>query len=109
MRAIVILIFTLVFSGCATIYEECDHLVDYPEAFEICQDEVRMWRDGIDAENWEMCELAYRNSGVPTMHYDHTHDKFRGIMTESSRKAAIRSDLLANRCRSSLKDWWIDY
>lgn len=67
-------------------------------------DEERAWRHGIDAENWEMCLLVYKQNDVPTIHYEHTH-KYKNRV----RPWDISSDLRNNRCRSILKDYWIHY
>lgn len=107
LSIIVIIGSTTLLTGCVT-YNEC---INYPQGsleYNNCADEVRAWRRGIDAENWDMCVLAYKNSGIPTIHYNHSHNG-RSLMSEPSKREAIRSDLIHNHCRTNLKDWWIEY
>jgi hypothetical protein len=57
----------------------------------------------IDADNWAMCEAAYKASNQPTI-TDHEHGDHR-----PHRSFEVKRDLTANRCKSNLKDYWIDH
>jgi len=71
-------------------------------------EEEKEWRWQTDAENWLMCELVYKNSNAPTIHYDHRH-RSDGTVYHMNKQAAIRLDLMMNMCRLYLKDYWIEY
>lgn len=63
----------------------------------------REWRESIDRENWMLCQMAYANSGIPTVsHHDHRRHKLH-------RWHEVREDLTDNQCRMHLKDFWVDY
>lgn len=80
----------LVFAGaCSTTPEAEAELVD------------KLWREQIDRENWELCVLAYSNSGR-FMLFDHAHKDNESILE-------IRWDLGRNMCKSALGKHWIDY
>lgn len=65
--------------------------------------EEREWRQGIDAENWTLCQLAYRQAGKPTWS---KHDHRRHL---PHRSHEIAEDLMVNNCRMVLGEQWIDY
>jgi len=68
--------------------------------------EERAWRAGINLQNWELCELAYRQSGKPTWHVGHSH-KHPGSMAQ--RAWNVRDDLRVNFCKSILGKYWAEY
>ena len=68
-------------------------------------DEERLWRQGIDAENWAMCEMAYQQWSIPTYHKDHVHNIKRGPV----KPYYIHSDLIWNSCKRAVGDYWIEY
>lgn len=70
------------------------------------QKEQRTWKDGIDAENWQMCKLAYEQAGVPTLHMDHSHRVPTGSIQD---RFNTKSDLTINQCRFVLGEYWVDY
>jgi hypothetical protein len=98
MRIILICISIMV--GCSGL-GACSTVLTEDELF------ARDWKRGIDAQNWELCDYAYRKAGRPTVHRDHRHTR-HGIR-HMNPDAAIRSDLLQNDCRIVLRDYWIDY
>ena len=64
--------------------------------------EERAYRDAIDAENWRMCELVYQQAGASTYHRDHEHN-------HRVRWDDIKKDLMDNRCKVLLGDYWAEY
>jgi len=48
--------------------------------------------------------MAYKQEGVPTYHYDHSHKDHARVTPFD-----IRSDLMRNTCKSVLRDYWIEY
>ena len=93
---IVIVLLALLMAGCATTLTEEEQ---QEKAFE------REWKRGIDAENWRMCELMYKQAGKQTLHVDHQHNR-RG----PPRHWEIKSDLMYNQCRMYLKkEYWAEY
>lgn len=81
------------FLGCL-LFISCSSLDD------ISEDE-REWRKAIDVENWELCQLAYRQEGVAIRH-NHIHSRY-------IRWYEIRDDLVVNNCAVILGDYWIRY
>ena len=82
---------TLLLSGCAGQALTEDDLFD------------REWREGIDANNWAMCKQAYRQVNTPTQS-NHTHRRGR-----THRPYEIKSDLVANQCMMTLRNYWEKY
>jgi hypothetical protein len=75
--------------------------------------EERLWKIGIDAENWQMCEQVYKELGKPTYHLDHTHPTTKRaaqrVPTTANGWWDLKSDLSVNRCREILGDYYIKY
>jgi len=71
--------------------------------------EERDWRRVIDKENWEMCELVYKQSGAPTWHIGHVHSRTGRPQSLQAEAHNNKSDLITNRCKSILGDYWIKY
>jgi hypothetical protein len=72
--------------------------------------ELSAWKAGIDAENWSLCQMAYRQHGKPTIHIDHTHQRTRKDgTTPATRRWIVRQDLSDNNCSYILGDYWINY
>ena len=66
----------------------------------------REWREGIDRENWALCERVYRDQRRPTLHVGHTH-KYEG--RRPPKIWHVRDDLRTNYCRSVLGRYWVNY
>ena len=66
----------------------------------------RDWREGIDRENWRLCDRAYRQARKATIHLNHSH-KYED--RRPVKHHFIRDDLMRNQCRSILRDYWADY
>lgn len=96
MKIAIMLLAILLAGGCAsTLTEEQQQEKEWD----------REWKQGIDAENWRMCELMYKQAGKGTLHVDHQHDR-RG----PPRHWEIRSDLMYNQCQMHMKDeYWSEY
>jgi hypothetical protein len=65
--------------------------------------EERLWRESVDNENWELCQLVYRKHGQPTFS-THAHGVGKGHRPED-----VRDDLRSNNCRMTLRSYWIEY
>ncbi len=107
----IVLLTALMLSGCATVYPECESLVDNPVQFEECRDRMREWRRAVDLENWKLCEIGYSQQGVATFH---THDHMSTRELErwrrgSERHDLVRNDLKDNSCQWFLRKYWIKY
>ncbi len=65
------------------------------------------WRHGIDRENWKYCMNILEGSpGSYSVHKEHITTR----KNSHNRHWDIRSDLVANKCRSVLgKERWVDY
>ncbi len=68
--------------------------------------EERAWKANIDLENWENCEAIYSHNLQATWHIGHSHDHPRSRMQN---RHDIRADLVTNRCRWILGEYWIRY
>ena len=58
------------------------------------------WREGIDKENWSLCERM----SASTTHVGHEHRKHRRLSHMD-----IRDDLSRNSCRMLLGEEWAEY
>jgi len=99
----IIMVCLVALGGCQTIYPDCqDKPVDSLER-QICQLEVRQERRLIDKENWNLCQLAYRQNNVPVWHIDHSgeHRVYNPMH--------IKMDLKNNSCKVVLRDHWAPY
>ena len=68
--------------------------------------EVQEYNRQIDIQNWVLCEAVYERANTPTVHYGHTH---RRHMSVGLLADAVKDDLIQNRCRGILKDYWADH
>ena len=64
--------------------------------------EDREWREGIDRENWQMCDSAYNRARVVVYHMDHRHGR-NAVWWQ------IKSDLVHNHCRKVLGKYYAEY
>jgi hypothetical protein len=88
---ILLMFLTIVIAGCASYLDRMTE----EELWE------KQWREQVDRENWELCQLAYHRAGV-TMHFDHAH-------SDDEKPLLIRFDLSRHNCQSILREYWIDY
>lgn len=66
--------------------------------------EIRQYNEQASVENWNLCEQIYAYAGQVTWHKGHTHaNKGRRVRLDD-----VRQDLLDNRCRQVLGDYWIE-
>ena len=81
-----VVVMLIAVAGCATVNED-----------------EREWRQGIDAENWSLCELVYRQNGKATVHnnHDYSHKHISPI--------DLKMDLGFNNCKRILGDYWASY
>ena len=101
----IILVCLFGLGACQTIYPDCQRLVGDEVALATCQLEVRDYRRGIDKYNWELCEMALRNSDSWAWHIGHGAHKG----SKSQIAAFIKQDLTVNGCRMGLRDHWAQY
>jgi hypothetical protein len=66
--------------------------------------ERRQYNRQASVENWNLCEQIYLSAGQLTWHIGHTHSN-KGRRVDIF---AVRQDLLDNRCRQLLGDYWIE-
>lgn len=106
MGRVLYALIVITLTGCATVYEECEKYEG--EELKQCNSDVRQYRTSMDYENWALCERLILQAGKYTLHKDHSHD--RGVSTQHSRDAWVKSDLMMNHCRMLIpKDYWADY
>lgn len=94
----------IIITGCATVYPECEKHPEESEERATCQAGVREWREGIDRENWRLCQQVLRQHGV-RIYSDHTHGR-KGF---DHAPHEVKSDLSKNSCKMVLRDHWADY
>ena len=100
-----IIVTFLIFTGCATVYPECEEYLEDSEERAECQVEAREWRRAIDLENYNLCALYYsRSAGSYMIHKNHRHGS-RDRVSSSD----IRSDLKEFNCKKILGESWAEY
>lgn len=98
-RLRVFLLMILLLIGCVTLTPE----------EKVARAERNEWRHQIDWENWAMCDYAYRQAGVYTVHLNHSHGKWGRRSARGITHWDIKSDLRNNNCHAILRNSWIHY
>lgn len=65
--------------------------------------EERDYRQQVDYENWKLCMMAYEQSGVVTLHVNHSQKQHK------PGHWSIRTDLGTHSCRRVLGIYWTSY